>query len=273
MRGAVTPLVLRRPRALDDALGMLADEPELVPIAGATDLYVSLQAGTLASRRFLDVWPLHRLRRITRRDGMLAIGALATFAQLIRSRHVQAHLPMLARAAALIGGIQIRNRGTLGGNIGNASPAGDLLPVLAAADAAVVLLSRSGERRVPLTLFFPGYRRTVRGPGELIVRVEVPPVVGMQWFRKVGMRSAQTISKVVMAGVRADRPRIAFGSVAPTVVRTPRTEAVLAGGASMDEAAEQLAGEIAPIEDLRSTAEYRRMVAINLLRRFWVETA
>src|SRR5437773_4709376 len=137
---------------------------------------------------------------------------------------------MLAAAAREVGGVQIQNRGTIGGNVANASPAGDSLPVLAAADAVVVLHSAAGTRRVPFTAFYAGYRRTVRRPDELIVAFEIPPVRGRQWFRKVGTRAAQAISKVVMAAVDNDAPRIALGSVAPTVVRLPRTEAALARG-------------------------------------------
>ena len=179
---------------------------------------------------------------------------------------------MLVEAARQIGGVQIQNRGTIGGNIANASPAGDSLPVLAAVDAVVVLRSAADERRVPFGEFYTGYRSSVRRPDELIVAVEVPPVEGTQWFRKVGTRAAQAISKVVMAAVRAERPRIALGSVAPTVVRLPRTEAALEAGESIDDVVRALEAEIAPIDDVRSTAEYRRTVAGNLVRRFWGDT-
>jgi CO/xanthine dehydrogenase FAD-binding subunit len=176
---------------------------------------------------------------------------------------------MLAAAAREVGSPQIQNRGTLGGNVANASPAGDTLPVLAVAEAVVVLQSASGRRRVPFTSFSTGYRSTVRRPEELIVAFEIPPVEGRQWFRKVGTRAAQAISKVVMAGVRAPVPRIALGSVAPTVVRLPRTEAVLARGGSLAEAQDALQQEIQPIDDVRSTTAYRRRVAANLLAQFW----
>jgi CO/xanthine dehydrogenase FAD-binding subunit len=144
--------------------------------------------------------------------------------------------------------------------------------VLAAVDAVVVLRSANGERRVPITKFYTGYRKTVMRADELIVAIEVGPVDGRQWFRKVGTRAAQAISKIVVAGVRAPAPRIAFGSVAPTVVRVPETERSLAAGATIDEAARVLSREITPIDDLRSSAEYRMRVATNLLRRFWIET-
>jgi len=252
---------------------MLRDEQSLVPLAGATDLYVSLNAGTLEGRRFLNLWSLPSLRRIVLQGDTLSIGALATYSALITSRLVRARLPMLVQASRQVGGLQIQNRGTIGGNVANASPAGDTLPVLAAVDAIVVLGSADGERRVPFNGFYTGYRRTVRRPDELITAIEVPAVGGAQWFRKVGTRAAQAISKVVMAGVRGGAPRVALGSVAPVVLRLPGTEAALADGATIDEAVRTLETEIAPIDDLRSTAEYRRRVAGNLLRRFWADTA
>lgn len=273
MRGAVQPLELLEPRSLDQALTMLRDEGPLVPLAGCTDLYVLLNAGTLDGTRFLNLWGLDELRRIESRGDTLSIGALATYTAIIRSELVRRHLPMLVAAAREVGGAQVQNRGTLGGNVANASPAGDTLPVLAAADAVVVLRGAAGERRVPLAGFYTGYRATVRRPDELITALEVPWVEGRQWFRKVGTRAAQAISKVVMAAVRGPEPRIALGSVAATVVRLPRTEACLAAGGTADEAARLLEEEIRPIDDVRSTAAYRRRVAANLLRRFWLETA
>ncbi|HTE43931.1 MAG TPA: FAD binding domain-containing protein, partial [Gemmatimonadaceae bacterium] len=164
-------------------------------------------------------------------------------------------------------------RGTIGGNIANASPAGDSLPVLAAADAIIVLRRVDTERRVPFTEFHTGYRASVMRADELIVAIEVPPVDGAQWFRKVGTRAAQAISKIVVAGVRGGVTRIAFGSVGPTVVRPRETERLLTGGATIDDAVAALGREIAPIDDIRSTADYRLRVSENLLRRFWSDTA
>jgi xanthine dehydrogenase small subunit len=138
-----------------------------------------------------------------------------------------------------------------------------------------VLQNAGGARRVPFNTFYTGYRRTVIAPDELIVGFEIPALRGRQWFRKVGTRAAQAISKVVMAGVAPvadEAPRIAFGSVAPTVLRARQTEEALAAGASIDDAQRLLATEIAPIDDVRSTAEYRRRVATNLLARFWIDT-
>jgi xanthine dehydrogenase small subunit len=260
--------MLLEPRSLRGALRVLADEGPITPMAGCTDLYVALNFGTLKEERFLNLWGLDALRTIELRGGRLSIGALATFTEIIRSPLVRRHLPMLVAAAREVGGPQIQNRGTIGGNVANASPAGDTLPVLAAADATVVLESADGARRVPFTAFYTGYRQSVRRPAELIVAFEVPIIRGRQWFRKVGTRAAQAISKVIMAAVDGEPPRIALGSVAPTVIRLPRTEAALARGDSLAEAQLTLLDEIAPIDDLRSTAEYRRRVAANLLARF-----
>ena len=267
MLGSISNKTLLEPRSLTDALKMLRDEGPLVPMAGCTDLYVALNYGTLKETRFLNLWRLDRLRTIEMRGGVLSVGAMATHTDLIRSAIVNRRLPMLAAAAREVGGVQIQNRGTIGGNVANASPAGDTLPVLAAADAVVVLSSASETRRVPFTAFYTGYRQSVRRPDELIVALEIPAVRGRQQFRKVGTRAAQAISKVVMAVVTGDEPRIALGSVAPTVVRAGRTEAALAAGASIEEAQRLLMDEIAPIDDIRSTAQYRRRVAANLLAR------
>ncbi len=252
---------------------MMRDEGPLVPLAGCTDVYVNLNFGTLPAGRYIDLWPLAELREIRLSGGALSIGALATYTQIIRSALVRRRLPILSAAAREIGGVQIQNRGTLGGNVANGSPAGDSLPVLAVADATLLLASALGQRRVPFNSFYTGYRRSVLRPDELIAAIEIPRVEGRQWFRKVGTRAAQAISKVVMAAVRSDRPRLSLGSVAPTVVRLPRTEAALAGGAPIAEARATLEAEIHPIDDLRSTAEYRRRVSGNLLEQFWSDTA
>ena len=244
-----------------------------VPIAGGTDLYVGLNFGTIKARRFLDIWPLDELRSISVSDDRLVLGALVTWTATLESAEVRERVPMLLEAARQVGGVQIQNRGTVGGNVANGSPAGDSLPVLAACDAIVVLRSVDGERRVPFTAFYTGYRASVMRADELIVAVEIPRVHGAQWFRKVGTRAAQAISKVVVAAVRGSSPRIAVGSVAPTVVRLAETERALAKGASLDDAMAALRDEVRPIDDLRSTAAYRLKVTENLVRRFWSETA
>jgi len=277
MQSSIANRALLQPRSLSDALTMLRNEGPLTPLAGCTDLYVSLNFGTLKETRFVNLWGLDALRTIDVRRDLLTIGALATHTDLIRSKHVQKRLPMLVAAAREIGGVQIQNRGTIGGNVANGSPAGDTLPVLAAADAVVVLKSVNGTRRVPFNDFYTGYRQTVCRADELIVAFEIPAVRGRQWFRKVGTRAAQAIAKIVMAGIfpagpgKNVAPRIAFGSMAPTVIRARRTEAALARGESIEAAQRALLEELSPIDDIRSTAEYRRRVAANLLARFMAD--
>lgn len=271
MPGLVKHRALLEPSTLRDALRVLHDEGPVVPMAGCTDLYVSLNAGALNGTRFVNLWPLRELRGIARLGAGLRIGALTTYADLRRSALVNQRLPMLAAAAADVGGVQIQNRGTIGGNVANASPAGDSLPVLAVADALVELASVSGTRLVPFTAFYTSYRQSVARADELIVALHVPAVQGPQWFRKVGTRAAQAISKVVMAGVGGASPRVAMGSVAPTVIRLPRTEAALAARTPIADAQRVLRDEVHPIDDIRSTAAYRRSVAANLLAEFWAK--
>jgi xanthine dehydrogenase small subunit len=271
-------LSLQRPRSLKAALAMLAKEPALVPIAGCTDVMVGLHFGTSNQKRFINLWGLDELRGVSAGPSSgLRIGALTTYTEIIASPIIRKRVPMLVAAAREVGGAQIQNRGTLGGNIANASPAGDTLPVLAAADAVIVLRSASGERRVPFHEFYTGYRTSVRQPDELIIAIEIPPISGRQWWRKVGTRRAQAISKIMIAGVvgpaKAGRHighvRVAFGAVAPTVVIAVQAAAVLTRGGSMAEAQEALRQEISPIDDVRSTAGYRSRVAANLLAQFW----
>src|SRR4051812_27620487 len=248
MPGSIAERTLLSPRSLSDALRMLDAEGPLTPMAGCTDLYVALNAGALKAARLIDLWPLDELRRIKASPNVLSIGALCTYTEIIQSPVVGARVPMLAAAAREIGGPQIQNRGTLGGNVANASPAGDTLPVLAAADAMVVLRSAERERRVPFVEFYTGYRRSVLQPDELLTAIEIPRIEGRQWFRKVGTRAAQAISKIVRAGIdpgRGRAPRIAIGSVAPTVAGVPATEAALASGTPIEAAQAILLDEIA----------------------------
>jgi CO/xanthine dehydrogenase FAD-binding subunit len=252
---------------------MLRDDGPLTPLAGCTDIYVNLHFGSTKDRGYVDLWSIPELRGIAADRHMLRLGALTTFADIIASPLVRKRVPMLAAAAREIGGRQIQNRATIGGNIANASPAGDSLPVLAAADAVVILQSASGERRVAFSDFYTGYRMTVRRDDELIVAVEIPNVDGKQYWRKVGTRRAQAISKVMCAAVRGTRVRISLGSVAPTVIRLRRTEDILSSGGTLGEAQAAVREEIAPIDDLRSTADYRRQVCANLIEDFWMSTS
>ena len=269
------------PRTLADAYALLegASDGRVRPLAGGTDLMVQI-TGELGEppERVVDLWAIEALRGIRMDDGMLALGALTTYAEMQRSELVRAHLPVLAEVAATIGAVQIQNRGTLGGNIANASPAGDTLPLLLAVEAEIVVGSARGERTIPAVEFFPAYRRTALAPDELILSVRVRLDVGLEIrFRKIGTRRAQAISKVVMAlAWRNDAAswtdvRLALGSVAPTPVRAPQTEAVLEGAqptpGTADRAAATLEAEIHPIDDVRSTAAYRRAVAGRVLHR------
>ena len=266
-------LALERPRSLKHALTMLAADPALMPIAGCTDVYVGLHFGTLPQQRFIDLWGLDELRGIRVNGDVLSIGALTTYTEIITSTVVQKRVPMLVAASREVGGAQIQNRGTLGGNVANASPAGDTLPALAAANARIVLGSQASTRTVPFETYYTGYRKSVRRPDELIVAIEIPRIDGWQWWRKVGTRRAQAISKIMMAAVRGREVRIGFGSVAPTVVLASKAAAVLSNGGTIDAAQAALLTEIKPIDDVRSTGEYRGKVAANLLAQFWKETA
>jgi CO/xanthine dehydrogenase FAD-binding subunit len=257
-----------RPHNLKEALqsmraGLEEGRP-LTPLAGGTDLFVTLNAGQPAAPRYIDLWGLDKLQRIDG-DGkrQLILGGGVTYSDCIRSKKVQRRLPILVAAAQQIGGVQIQNRGTLAGNIENGSPAADAVPVLMAAGADVILRDVDGERRVPLHRYYAGYRQTVRRPDELIARIEIAVPAGAQHFRKVGTRAAQAISKVVMAAVGH---QVAFGSVAPVIVRAHQLEAYLAGGGRDVGEAQRLAlADVKPIDDVRSSAEYRRRVTANLV--------
>ncbi len=267
------------PTSLAQAFDLLAAGTGWRPIAGGTDLMVQI-TGELAPppERVLDLWRLDELRGIKHDNGWLVMGALTTYTEIRGSELCRQHLPALVEAAATIGAAQIQNRGTLGGNIANASPAGDTLPVLLATDAQIILGSAAGERAVSAANFWIGYRQAARRSDELVVRVAIPLPRGRQVrFRKVGTRRAQAISKVVMslswredAGVWRD-VRLALGSVAPTPIRARETERVLEGAAprreTAEHAAETVAKEIHPIDDVRSTADYRRVVTARILHR------
>ena len=272
MPARVDRLTLERPRSLKAALTMLAADSRLTPIAGCTDVYVGLHFGTLKDTKFIDLWRLDELRGIGVDGDVLRVGALTTYTELIESTVINKRLPMLVAAAREVGGAQIQNRGTLGGNIANASPAGDTMPVLAAANARVILRSARGQRAVAVETFYSGYRASVRQPDELITAIEFPVVRGTQWWRKVGTRRAQAISKIMIAAVRGPQLRIAFGSVGPTVVLASKTAAILQHGGAIADAQAMLLTEIAPIDDIRSTREYRARVAANLLAQFWEAT-
>jgi xanthine dehydrogenase small subunit len=265
------------PQHLFEAYELLAAGPTR-PIAGGTDVMVAI-TGELGEipERMLDLSRIEELRGIELEAGNLVLGARTTYTEIRRSTLCREHLPALVEAAATIGAAQIQNRGTLGGNVANASPAGDTLPILLAADAVIVAGGQRGEREIAAADFFVEYRKTALAPDELILQIRFPLVRRREVrFRKVGTRRAQAISKVVMALAWHDRDgwadvRVALGSVAAIPIRARATEAVLEGTQPTPEtaerAAETLAGELQPIDDVRSTADYRRAVSARVLHR------
>ncbi len=278
MRAFVPDYEMVAPSTLDAALVLLSQEWK--PFAGGTDLMVLMESGKLKHQRFVSLWGLRELSGIVEGEATVTIGALTTYAALRQSRVVKQQLPMLAQAAQETGGVATQNRGTLGGNIANSSPAADSPPALLVYDAELELLSARGVRWIPYATFHTGYKTNVMAADEIISRVRIPRPVGerREQYRKVGTRNAQAISKVCLAaklemdGDIARRVRIALGSVAPLPLRCVKTEALLEGGPlnteTMAAARRQLEAEISPIDDIRSTEGYRRRVAGNLLEEF-----
>ena len=283
------------PSSLAEAVRLLAEDPALRPAAGCTDLMVcepEEREDLPAVLDLLRVPELAGIRELTAGAGAagaeaggLEIGAATTFSAIRRSPLVRARFPALAAAAAVVGGWQIQNRATIGGNAVNASPAGDSLPVLLVLDAEAVAVSAAGERRIPYREFHTGYRTTALRPGELLaaLRLSPPPAGSRQAFGKVGTRAAQAISKVVVAALarvesgRFATFRLAAGSVAPTPVRFGAVEEAVTGRPADEETA-ALAGRLAaesvtPIDDVRSTAEYRRFALERVVRRMVLDLA
>ena len=273
--------LVHSPATLNEAYALLSQRADaLKVIAGGTDVMVLMNARVLESSEFLDIWRIDELRGITDENDFLRVGALTTYTQLIRSPLIQRYAPALVSASRTVGAVQIQNRGTIGGNVVNASPAGDTLPVLAAYNAEVEIGSARGTRRIGFNEFYTGYRRTMLQADELVLAVRLPKLAEgeLDFFWKVGTRRAQAISKTVVAA-RAkmnrdtlERIAIGIGSVAPTVIRARRTEQLLAGAkltpALIEDARRLVAREISPITDLRSTEHYRRTVTGNVLVKF-----
>lgn len=276
------------PATLGEALDDLAAHAGARPFAGGTDLMVVLEAGHLPPGRYVDLQHCHELLGIEHGSEGVAIGAMTSYTEIRNSPELATDYPLLGMAAAETGGVATQNRGTIGGNIANGSPAADTPPALLVYDASLELVSARGMRRVPYDAFHQGYKKMDLQPGEIIARIHMPPrpvvrqkldaVSWRDYYRKVGTRRAQAISKVCFAGsIQTDAGvvkdvRIALGSVAPTVIRARRAEDALRGkrldAAAIDEAGRALLSEIAPIDDIRSTAQYRARVAVNLLREF-----
>ena len=281
MRAYVPSYQLTTPASLDDALALLDSEPGVwKPFAGGTDLMVLLEAGKLPHRNYVNIWPLRELRGIEIDNEHITLGALTTYTDVQANAVLQREFPMLCQAASETGGLAIQNRGTLGGNIINASPAADSPPALLAYDAEIELVSRNGSRWIAYDGFHTGYKQMNMRDDELLSRIRLPRTTSelKHYYRKVGTRKAQAISKVCLAAVaevedgRIATMRIALGSVAPIVLRCKRTEDAVRGEELNDEtiarARETLMREITPIDDVRSTAGYRLRVAANLLVDF-----
>jgi CO/xanthine dehydrogenase FAD-binding subunit len=281
MKSYVPAYEMEAPRDLFATLGRMAREPGVwKPFAGGTDLMVLLEAGKLPHRKFVSIWKLPELRGIEATPDHVTLGALTTYTEVRRHEILEREFPLLCHAAAETGSVATQNRGTLGGNIANASPAADSPPALLVYDAELELVSASGSRWVAYHGFWSGYKQTDLRPDELLRRIRLLRGKSdwRQYYRKVGTRRAQAISKVCFAAAarvdagRISDLRIALGSVAPTVLRAVETEKTLRGEkltpAILEAAQTTLAREIAPIDDMRSTARYRRRIAQNLLAEF-----
>jgi xanthine dehydrogenase small subunit len=282
MRGAAASMTVLRPRTVREALAAYANSPTALPLVGGTDVMVTWNLGEMNDRVILDLSRLRDWSRIDETTSSLRIGALATHTQLQQHPIVQRRFPLLVAACATVGGVQIQNRGTIGGNIANASPAGDTLPPLAVYNARVHVISANEKRTVPFLDIFAGVKKTTLRPGELIESIELPFLdkkPQREMFRKVGTRAAQAISKTVASallwlardGTVTDL-RIALGSMAPTVRRLHAVETFVKGRkltpAVIIEASALITADVSPIDDVRSTAAYRLATSQRLLEAF-----
>ena len=281
MRAYIPKYELTTPPSLADALALLKREPGVwKPFAGGTDLMVLLEAGKLPHRNYINIWGLNELRGIEVTDSHITLGALTTYTEVQSDPVLQSEFPMLCQAASETGGLAIQNRGTIGGNIVNASPAADSPPALLAYDAEIEMVSSDGSRWLSYSGFHTGYKQMLLAPNELLARIRMPRNTrgAMHYYRKVGTRKAQAISKVCLAALakleqdQISAIRIALGSVAPIVVRCVQTENALRGRGANTEtiksACASLSQEISPIDDIRSSSDYRLQVAKNLLTDF-----
>ena len=283
MRGNAEAHELIAPRSLDAALDLLADEPgEWTPIAGGTELMVAHAAGRLNAKRLMSLWGIPALRFIETFPDSMEIGACTTFRDLRASKAVAADFPLLAKAASWIGSIANQSRATVGGNLVNGSPAADSSPALLVYDAEIELASVHGKRRVPYAEFHTGYKRTVLEKDELVYAIHLPRRFAQhrQYLRKVGTRRAMAISKVALAATAlvengsVREIQVAAASLAAFPVRLYRTEDAVCGSSAspavIQAARRALLAEVVPIDDIRSTADYRKCVAANLLEEFLV---
>src|SRR6202162_912519 len=281
MRSDPADYELIAPGNLPAVVSLLADEPgKWLPIAGGTDVMVQYAAGKLPARKLISIWNLPELRAIEISPEEIRIGAGCTYTALREHKVIGLEFPLLASAARWTGGIANQNRGTLGGNIVNASPAADSLPALLAYEAELLVVSVRGERRIPYLGFHTGYKKMNLAPDELIRAISLARRFSgyLHHARKVGAREAQAISKVCVAALGRLRGgviedvRIALGSVAPVPLRLTELEQMLRGKAVEPDllhlARKMAAAAIEPIDDIRSTAKYRAAVAGNLVAEF-----
>jgi CO/xanthine dehydrogenase FAD-binding subunit len=272
------------PRTLGEALALKAAHPEALPIAGGTDVMVEINFDRHRPEAMMDVSRLEELRTWRREDGSMFLGAGMTYSRIMRE--LRQFRPWV-QAARTVGSPQIRNRGTVGGNLGTASPAGDALPVLAAYDAEVIMVGAAGgERSMPWHEFHVGVKKNALQPDELVLGVRWKIVLGPGSFSKIGTRNAMVISMAGLCLVLDEvgrTVRVALGSVAPTIVRAPDAESFAAGsmvrvgvwddpaatlpGATLAEFGERVADAARPIDDIRGTAAYRRHACSVLARR------
>ena len=282
MRGDPRSMTVLSPRSAAEAVRALSKNPGALPIAGGTDLMVLWNLGQLNGRVVVDLSRVAEWKKIAVTKSSVRIGSLATHSQIQKHPVIRSKFPLLVSACSVVGAAQIQNRGTLGGNIANASPAGDTFPPLSVYEAIVHCVGPDGKRAVPVDGIFAGVKKTTLKPGELIEAIELPvprAAPSRAVFRKVGTRAAQSISKTMFAGLLwlekdgtvADA-RLSFGSLAPTVKRLRSAERLLAGrrldAAAAAAAAAVLADDISPIDDIRSTRNYRLEVSRNLLVQF-----
>lgn len=282
MRGNASSMTLLRPSSSKQALRFYAEAPHALPLAGGTDLMVAWNAGLLNNKTVLDLSRLHEWKNIRVGKESIEIGALVSHTQIQTHPAICRHFALLAKACAVIGGWQIQNRGTIGGNIANASPAGDTFPALAVYEARVKIVSSQGARLIPFLDIFAGVKKTTLRPSELVVGVEIPFLKNhprASFFRKVGARQAQAISKVVAAGLlwlnkdgSVKCLSFALGSMAPTIRRLKTVEDFCVGKKMtadvLRQACKLLEQDVSPIDDIRSTRLYRLQVSKNLLRSF-----
>jgi CO/xanthine dehydrogenase FAD-binding subunit len=280
LKAAIRNINLVAASDLNEALRLLASDPAWESIAGGTDLMVLLNAGKLWGTRFVSIRHLPELRKIQVTEQEVVLGAAVTYTAIREHPVLCSEFPLLPIAASWTGGIANQNRGTIGGNIVNASPAADSAPPLLAYDAILHLRSLQGERTLPYREFHTGYKQMQLNRDEMVTAIHLPRKF-KEWkhyARKVGARKAQAISKVCLNGLlqmdgdTVTAIAIALGSVAPTPIRCAAAEAELLGKSispgRIARAKEALTSEIRPIDDIRSTAQYRTQVARNLLGEF-----